>query len=147
MTQQSGPGADLRVAILTGMSGAGRSTAARAMEDLGWYVVDNMPPMMIQQMVELAQHTPSLAKLAVVIDARGGTFFHELEQALFWLRQGQIDLQVVSDSLQCLLAEEGFTDEPIGGCPIATEEPADRRVDRIVQSVVAELKRRGLTMP
>ena len=95
MTQQSGPGADLRVAILTGMSGAGRSTAARAMEDLGWYVVDNMPPMMIQQMVELAQHTPSLAKLAVVIDARGGTFFHELEQALFWLRQVQIDLQVV----------------------------------------------------
>ena len=95
MTQQSAPGADLRVAILTGMSGAGRSTAARAMEDLGWYVVDNMPPMMIQQMVELAQHTPSLAKLAVVIDARGGTFFHELEQALFWLRQGQIDLQVV----------------------------------------------------
>jgi UPF0042 nucleotide-binding protein len=95
VTQQSGPGAELRVAILTGMSGAGRSTAARAMEDLGWYVVDNMPPMMIQQMVEMAQHTPSLAKLAVVVDARGGAFFHELEQALFWLRQGQINLQVV----------------------------------------------------
>jgi UPF0042 nucleotide-binding protein len=77
------------------MSGAGRSTAARAMEDLGWYVVDNMPPMLIQQMVEVAQHTPSLAKLAVVVDARGGAFFHELEEALFWLRQGQIDLQVV----------------------------------------------------
>jgi UPF0042 nucleotide-binding protein len=95
VSEEAVPGDDLRVAVLTGMSGAGRSTAARALEDLGWYVVDNMPPMMIQQMVELAQQTPSLAKLAVVIDARGGAFFHELEQALFWLRQGQIDLRVV----------------------------------------------------
>ncbi len=95
MTDEAGPGANLRVAVVTGMSGAGRSTAARALEDLGWYVVDNMPPMMIQQMVALAQGTTALAKLAVVVDARGGAFFHELEQALFWLRQGQIDLQLV----------------------------------------------------
>lgn len=85
----------IRVAVLTGMSGAGRSTAARALEDLGWYVVDNMPPMLIQQMVELAGATPSLGKLAVVVDARGGRFFQELEQALFWLRQGDIDLQLI----------------------------------------------------
>lgn len=93
--QQTGQGSDLRVTVLTGMSGAGRSTAARAMEDLGWFVVDNLPPMLIQQMVELAQDTPSIAKLAVVVDARGGAFFHELEQSLFWLRQGQLDLQVI----------------------------------------------------
>lgn len=93
--QQTEQGGDLRVTVLTGMSGAGRSTAARAMEDLGWFVVDNLPPMMIQQMVELAQDTPSIAKLAVVVDARGGAFFHELEQSLFWLRQGQLDLQVI----------------------------------------------------
>ena len=58
----------------------------------------------------------------------------------------RVDLAVVSDTLQCLLAEEGFTDEPIGGCPPRRADngqtPAD--VDRIVQSVVAELRRRGL---
>ena len=95
VSDEGGRDIDLRVAVLTGMSGAGRSTAARSLEDLGWYVVDNMPPMMIQQMVALVRETPSLTKVAVVVDARGGAFFHELEQALFWLRQGQIDLQVV----------------------------------------------------
>jgi UPF0042 nucleotide-binding protein len=54
-----------------------------------------MPPIFIQQMVELAKSTSSLAKLAVVVDARGGRFFTELEQALFWLRQGDIDLQLI----------------------------------------------------
>lgn len=85
----------LRVAVITGMSGAGRSTVANALEDLGWYVVDNMPPMLIQQMVDLANTTPSLGRLAMVVDARGGRFFHELEQALFWLRQADLDLQLV----------------------------------------------------
>lgn len=84
----------LRVAVLTGLSGAGRSTAARALEDLGWFVVDNMPPMLIEQMVALAQET-ALSRLAIVIDARGGVFFAELEHAMYWLRQGEIDLQVV----------------------------------------------------
>ncbi len=95
MDEQAAEAAGVRVAFLTGMSGAGRSTAARALEDLGWYVVDNMPPMLIGQMIELAQGTPSLGKLAVVVDARGGAFFHELEQALYRVRQGSVDLQVV----------------------------------------------------
>lgn len=90
-----GPAGSLRVAVLTGLSGAGRSTAARALEDLDWYVVDNMPPMFIAQMVELARTTATLGKVAVVVDARGGRFFHELERALFWLRQGEIDLQLI----------------------------------------------------
>jgi RNase adapter protein RapZ len=89
------PQAALRVAVVTGMSGAGRSTAARALEDLGWYVVDNMPPTLIAGMVELARNTPSLSRLAVVVDARGGAFFAELERSLFRLRQEQTDLQVV----------------------------------------------------
>ena len=89
------PPAAIRVAVVTGMSGAGRSTAARALEDLGWYVVDNMPPTMIGGMVDLARSTPSLSRLAVVVDARGGAFFAELERSLFQLRREHIDLQVV----------------------------------------------------
>ncbi len=58
----------------------------------------------------------------------------------------QVDLHVVSDTLQCLLAEEGFMDEPLGGCPPKRDDDDPRQVDVIVRTVVAELKRRGLTM-
>ncbi len=56
----------------------------------------------------------------------------------------QVDLNVLSDTLQCLLAEEGFTDEPLTGCPPRQPRANVEQVDRIVQNVVAELKRRGL---
>ena len=57
----------------------------------------------------------------------------------------KIDLETISDNLQCLLAEQGFADEPIGGCPASQRSSIDRReVSRIVESVVAELKRRGV---
>ena len=85
----------LEVAVLTGMSGAGRSTAARALEDLGWFVVDNIPPQLIQQTVDLARANTSVDKLALVVDARGGEFFHELEEALFFLREAGEDLRVL----------------------------------------------------
>ena len=59
----------------------------------------------------------------------------------------RVDLAKVSDKLQCLLAEEGFTDEPVGGCPAkpAAEKSRTADVGRIVETVVAELQRRGLT--
>jgi UPF0042 nucleotide-binding protein len=85
----------VRVAVMTGMSGAGRSTAAKALEDLGWYVVDNLPPMMINDMVDLARRHSSLSRIALVVDARGGSFFSELEQALFELREAAEDLTVL----------------------------------------------------
>ena len=66
--------------ILTGMSGAGRSTVAHALEDLGWYVVDNLPPSLLPQLA--AQSLDTHAALAVVVDVRGGKFFDELNSAL-----------------------------------------------------------------
>jgi 4-hydroxy-tetrahydrodipicolinate synthase len=59
----------------------------------------------------------------------------------------EASLNVVRDLLQCLLAEEGFVQEPVGGCPVELQKPDPAHVDRIVQSVVAELKRRGLMEP
>jgi len=56
----------------------------------------------------------------------------------------QLNLGVLSDTLQCLLAEQGFTDEPVGGCPVGPAQVSPQQVDRIVQSVLAELKQRGL---
>ena len=69
------------ILIVTGMSGAGRSTVAHALEDLGWYVVDNLPPALLPQLV--SKGTGEAGKeYAVVVDVRGGHFFDELMQGL-----------------------------------------------------------------
>lgn len=71
------------VLILTGMSGAGRSTAANALEDQGWYVVDNLPPQMLKPLIELASSPEhGLTKVACVVDVRGGQFFDSARQAI-----------------------------------------------------------------
>ncbi len=67
----------LRLAIITGLSGAGRSTAAHALEDVGWYVVDNLPPSLLPQVCQLA-HLGHLSHLAVVLDVRTRLFFEQL---------------------------------------------------------------------
>ncbi|BDS50474.1 RNase adapter RapZ [Rhodoluna lacicola] len=82
--------------IVTGMSGAGRSTVGNALEDLGWYVVDNLPPQMLEPIADLFSlaKTP-LPRLAVVIDVRGGEFFGELNDHLNSLRSRNINLRVL----------------------------------------------------
>jgi UPF0042 nucleotide-binding protein len=87
---RSGPDPDAtELVILSGMSGAGRSTAANVLEDLGWYVVDNLPPQMILPMATLAaEHSDSgVTKLAAVIDVRSRTFFTAFRDALESLRE------------------------------------------------------------
>ncbi|WP_425587782.1 RNase adapter RapZ [Streptomyces marokkonensis] len=69
--------------IISGMSGAGRSTAAKCLEDLGWFVVDNLPPALIPTMVELgARSQGNVARIAVVVDVRGRRFFDNLRESL-----------------------------------------------------------------
>jgi UPF0042 nucleotide-binding protein len=75
--------------ILTGMSGAGRSTVAHALEDLGWYVVDNLPPSLLPQLAEQA-NTSSIPSMAVVVDVRGGKFFDALNIALTELKSSGV---------------------------------------------------------
>jgi UPF0042 nucleotide-binding protein len=64
------------------MSGAGRSTAARALEDLGWFVIDNMPPSLLRGAIDLAHRSPDVYKVAVVLDARGGSFFTTVSKSI-----------------------------------------------------------------
>ena len=68
------------VLVVTGMAGAGRSTVSNALEDLGWYVVDNLPPQMLRPLLDLAGHSDErLARIAVVVDVRGGQLLTELQ--------------------------------------------------------------------
>jgi UPF0042 nucleotide-binding protein len=71
---------DTEVLIITGMSGAGRSTVAHSLEDLGWYVVDNLPPALLANLIELVEG--SVKQIAVVIDVRGRAFFDDLTKSL-----------------------------------------------------------------
>ena len=79
--------------ILTGMSGAGRSTVAHALEDLGWYVVDNLPPALLPSLAEQTLETH--AALAVVIDVRGGKFFDELNNSLAKLKSASVPYRLL----------------------------------------------------
>ena len=84
MTDQSD---SQEVLIVTGMSGAGRSTVGNALEDLGWYVVDNLPPQMLRPLVELASRAgDTLPKIAAVVDVRGGRLFSDLQEIVASLR-------------------------------------------------------------
>jgi UPF0042 nucleotide-binding protein len=75
----STPNSGVEVAVVTGLSGAGRSTAAKCLEDLGWFVVDNLPPELISTMVELgAQARGAVTKVAVVMDVRSRAFTDDL---------------------------------------------------------------------
>ena len=71
---------DKELVVISGMSGAGRSTVAHTLEDLGWYVVDNLPPSMLANLYELSSRSTS--SVAVVIDVRGREFFDDLTTSL-----------------------------------------------------------------
>jgi UPF0042 nucleotide-binding protein len=69
--------------VVTGMTGAGRSTAAKELEDLGFFVVDNLPPELVTEVVRLVDEKKGRAQpIAVVVDVRGGTSFHSLREQL-----------------------------------------------------------------
>lgn len=83
LTGESQQNAGMEVAVVTGLSGAGRSTAAKCLEDLGWFVVDNLPPELISTMVELgAQARGTITKVAVVMDVRSRAFTDDLSSVI-----------------------------------------------------------------
>lgn len=99
--------------ILTGMSGAGRSTVAHSLEDLGWYVVDNLPPALLTALAKQSSDG-ELPALAVVVDVRGGKFFDDLNAALADLKNAgvQFRLLFLDASDQSLVARFESTRRP-----------------------------------
>ena len=95
MTDEVADNDSQEMLIVTGMSGAGRSTVGDALEDLGWYVVDNLPPQMLRPLVDLAQKAGgTLPKIAAVVDVRGGRLFEDAQRAIAELRD-MVMLRVV----------------------------------------------------
>jgi UPF0042 nucleotide-binding protein len=80
-SSRGAPGRDEPMLVLTGMSGAGRSTMANVLEDLGWYVVDNLPPQMLPQLLQLHEEylartpEPMIHRVAAVVDVRSHGVF------------------------------------------------------------------------
>jgi RNase adapter protein RapZ len=84
------------LAIITGMSGAGRSTVANVLEDLGWFVVDNLPPALLPTLAELGGRARGdVARIAAVVDVRSGSFFADLTEALTQLGTSGSDPRIV----------------------------------------------------
>ncbi len=77
----------LDVTIITGMSGAGRSAAADVLEDLGFFVIDNLPPALVAKVAELGKGTEGVQQFGLVIDVRSGEFVDDLVAALAELRE------------------------------------------------------------
>ena len=119
-----------RFTVITGLSGAGRSEVAKVFEDLGYFVIDNLPPALIEKMVELVSAPGSKVKqVALVVDVRGGEFFPELEKALDEIRDRGFDLRVLfleaSDPALVRRYESTRRKHPLGA--------GDRVIDGIFQ--------------
>jgi UPF0042 nucleotide-binding protein len=85
-----------QLVILTGLSGSGKSTALRALEDAGFYCVDNLPAVLLPKLVDLSGHTAGeVSRIAAVVDARDTRFLSEAPRIIAELRQQAVDLTVL----------------------------------------------------
>ena len=106
--------------VVTGMSGAGRSTAADALEDHGWYVVENLPPQMLGTLAEIVSHAPgSISKLAVVMDVRSKELFADIRTSLRNLEASGVGFRVLfldaNDDVLVRRFEQGRRPHPLQG--------------------------------
>jgi UPF0042 nucleotide-binding protein len=84
------------VVVVTGLSGAGRSTTAKCLEDLGWFVVDNLPPALLGTMVDLGERSQGqVSRIAVVADVRSRAFTSDLQAALTEIDDREARVRVV----------------------------------------------------
>jgi RNase adapter protein RapZ len=125
--------------VITGLSGAGRTTAAKVLEDLGYFVIDNLPPSLIERVFELAAVPgSSVDRIALVVDVRGRQFFGDLRTAIDKLRDRNATLRVLflesSDDALVQRYEAARRAHPLSG--------EDRVVDGIARerALLADLR-------
>ncbi len=99
MSELGRPGDPGELVVVTGMTGAGRSTVAKELEDLGFYVVDNLPPALLPDVVRLVdQNLGTSQRIAVVVDVRSGSFFSDLRSQLAHGAHGRTASMVFLDA-------------------------------------------------
>lgn len=125
------PAAPLEVMVLTGMSGAGRTRAAAVLGDLGWYVVDNLPPQLLGGLVAMVGGQPD-QKLAAVVDVRGGQFFRDIDAVIDDLAERGVPARLVfldaSDAALVRRFEEARRPHPLQSGGTILEGIARERV-------------------
>jgi RNase adapter protein RapZ len=131
--------ADPSLVVITGLSGAGRTTAAKALEDLGFFVIDNLPPTLIERVFELAAVPGSTVdRIALVVDVRGREFFGDLRTAIDKMRGRDTTVRVLfleaSDEALVQRYEAARRAHPLSG--------RDRIVDGIARerALLADLR-------
>lgn len=86
----------LQLTIISGLSGSGKSTAMRALEDSGFYCMDNLPATLIPTFIELCQHsTRGLSRVAIVVDIRGLEFLEDFQKVIQSLREGGHQVKIL----------------------------------------------------
>ncbi len=86
---------NVSIIIVTGLSGAGKTQAMKALEDLDYFCIDNLPPSLLPQLVEIHEKNKEQRNLAVAMDVRGKEYFADLAQAISWLDQGEFLYKIV----------------------------------------------------
>ncbi|ORA38534.1 RNase adapter RapZ [Mycobacterium aquaticum] len=132
------------VVLVTGLSGAGRGTAAKVLEDLGWYVADNLPPELIARMVEFGLAAGSrITQLAVVMDARSRGFTGDLDSVRNELATRNITPRVLfleaSDAILVRRYEQNRRSHPLQGNQTLAEGIAAERAMLAPVRAVADL--------
>ncbi|WP_315092678.1 RNase adapter RapZ [uncultured Cellulomonas sp.] len=136
-----------QVLIITGMSGAGRTRAAAVLEDLDWYVVDNLPAQMLTHLVGMLTSGPAgvrAQRLAAVIDVRGGEFFQDLAPVLAGLRESGVEYRILfldaSDEVLVRRYEQVRRPHPLQGQGRILDGIAEER------AILADLRERADTL-
>ncbi len=136
-----------QVLIITGMSGAGRTRAAAVLEDLDWYVVDNLPAQMLQHLVGLlttGPHESRAQRVAAVIDVRGRGFFSNLAQVISDMRDAGVEYRVLfldaSDEVLVRRYEQVRRPHPLQGDGRILDGIAEERL------VLADIRERADTI-
>lgn len=118
------------VLVVTGLSGAGRSTAAKILEDLDYVVIDNLPPALLEQAVKSHDIPNEHKHLAVVIDSRGGLPMEEIKQAMIALERDSVVSRIVfldaDDDVIVGRYEENRRPHPLGMATITQAIAAER---------------------
>jgi UPF0042 nucleotide-binding protein len=132
----------MHVLIITGLSGAGKTQTINCLEDLGYYCVDNMPPALLRKFIELSlQSEGKIDKVALVIDVRGGDFFHNLSQSLNEMEENHLAYEILfleaSDEVLVRRFKESRRRHPLA--------PGDRLLDaiRMERKILSELRGRA----